>query len=54
MNITGTHFNYYLICHRKLWLFIKKNKIMGQMSFKQNGFRKTNFLNFPISDFNID
>jgi len=22
MNITGTHFNYYLICHRKLWLFV--------------------------------
>lgn len=21
MNITGTHFNYYLICQRKLWLF---------------------------------
>jgi len=21
MNITGTHFNYYIICHRKLWLF---------------------------------
>lgn len=21
MHITGTHFNYYLICHRKLWLF---------------------------------
>ncbi|MGF7139808.1 CRISPR-associated protein Cas4 [Roseimarinus sediminis] len=21
MNTTGTHFNYYLICHRKLWLF---------------------------------
>lgn len=21
MFITGTHFNYYLICHRKLWLF---------------------------------
>ena len=21
MTITGTHFNYYLICHRKLWLF---------------------------------
>ncbi len=21
MSITGTHFNYYLICHRKLWLF---------------------------------
>jgi CRISPR-associated exonuclease Cas4 len=21
MIITGTHFNYYLICHRKLWLF---------------------------------
>lgn len=21
MNITGTHFNYYLICKRKLWLF---------------------------------
>jgi len=21
MNITGTHFNYFLVCHRKLWLF---------------------------------
>lgn len=21
MSITGTHFNYYLVCHRKLWLF---------------------------------
>lgn len=21
MQITGTHFNYYLLCHRKLWLF---------------------------------
>lgn len=21
MQITGTHFSYYLICHRKLWLF---------------------------------
>ncbi len=21
MNITGTHFNYYLICHRELWLY---------------------------------
>lgn len=21
MNITGTHFNYYLVCQRKLWLF---------------------------------
>lgn len=21
MNVTGTHFNYYHICHRKLWLF---------------------------------
>ena len=21
MNITGTYFNYFLICHRKLWLF---------------------------------
>lgn len=21
MHITGTHFNYYQICHRKLWLF---------------------------------
>lgn len=21
MQITGTHFNYYQICHRKLWLF---------------------------------
>jgi len=22
MHITGTHFNYYIICHRKLWLFV--------------------------------
>lgn len=22
MNITGTHFNYFHICHRKLWLFV--------------------------------
>ncbi len=21
MNITGTHFQYYFVCHRKLWLF---------------------------------
>lgn len=21
MMVTGTHFNYYLVCHRKLWLF---------------------------------
>lgn len=21
MHITGTHFNYFLVCHRKLWLF---------------------------------
>lgn len=21
MHITGTHFNYFMICHRKLWLF---------------------------------
>jgi len=21
MNITGTHFNYYMVCYRKLWLF---------------------------------
>ena len=21
MQITGTYFNYYLVCHRKLWLF---------------------------------
>ena len=21
MSITGTHFNYYQLCHRKLWLF---------------------------------
>jgi CRISPR-associated exonuclease Cas4 len=21
MQITGTHFNYYMICYRKLWLF---------------------------------
>ena len=21
MNITGTHFNYYQVCKRKLWLF---------------------------------
>jgi len=26
MNITGTHFNYYQVCKRKLWLFANGRK----------------------------
>lgn len=51
MQITGTHFNYYLICHRKLWLFangvhmehtsdaVALGKLLHEESYKQRSER---------------
>lgn len=53
MNITGTHFNYYLICHRKLWLFsngiqmehtsdlVYEGKLIHETSYPQRSERYT-------------
>jgi CRISPR-associated exonuclease Cas4 len=47
MNITGTHINYYYICHRKLWLFanginmehtsqaVADGKLVGETTYPQ-------------------
>lgn len=47
MNITGTHINYYFVCHRKLWLFangiqmehtsdlVYEGKLLHQTSYPQ-------------------
>jgi len=49
MNITGTHFNYYQICHRKLWLFanniqmehtsdlVYEGKLIHESSYESRG-----------------
>lgn len=49
--ITGTHFNYYLVCHRKLWLFahriqmehtsdlVYEGKIIHESSYAQRAER---------------
>jgi CRISPR-associated exonuclease Cas4 len=51
MHITGTHFNYYLICHRKLWLFanginmepnsdlVTEGRLLHEHSYKQRSDR---------------
>jgi len=51
MQITGTHFNYYLICHRKLWLFangvqmeqnsdaVYEGKLIHENSYKERSDR---------------
>jgi len=31
MNIIGAHFNYYLVCHRKLWLFAGGRYILTRL-----------------------
>jgi CRISPR-associated exonuclease Cas4 len=53
MNITGTQFNYYLICHRKLWLFsnginmehtsdlVYEGKLIHETSYPQRSERYT-------------
>lgn len=37
MNTTGTHFNYYLICHRKLWLFANSITMEGNSDLVYEG-----------------
>lgn len=51
MNITGTHFNYYYVCHRKLWLFanginmehtsdlVSEGKLIHESSYPQRSER---------------
>ncbi|KGN69283.1 CRISPR-associated protein Cas4 [Porphyromonas sp. COT-108 OH1349] len=51
MFITGTHFNYYLVCHRKLWLFssgitmehtsdlVYEGKLIHENSYPQRSLR---------------
>ena len=63
MNITGTHFNYYLICHRKLWLFahhvqmeptsdtVAEGKFIHESTYMQ---RNTNFRELEIGGVKID
>lgn len=63
MQITGTHFNYYLICHRKLWLFangvqmeqtsdaVYEGKLIHENSYKQ---RSDRFKEIAIEGIKID
>lgn len=63
MHITGTHFNYYLICHRKLWLFahhvqmeptsdtVAEGKFIHESTYMQ---RNTNFRELEIGGVKID
>jgi CRISPR-associated exonuclease Cas4 len=63
MNITGTHFNYYQICHRKLWLFhsgmqmehtsdlVYEGKLIHENSYP---FRSERFREVEIGGIKID
>lgn len=63
MLITGTHFNYYLICHRKLWLFangitmehtsevVLQGKLIHENSYQQ---RSDRFKEIAIDGIKID
>jgi CRISPR-associated exonuclease Cas4 len=63
MIITGTQFNYYLICHRKLWLFanginmehtsdaVYQGKLIHENSYKQ---RSERFKEIAIDGIKID
>ncbi len=63
MHITGTHFNYYLICHRKLWLFahhvqmeptndtVAEGKFIHESTYMQ---RNSNFRELEIGGVKID
>lgn len=37
MHLTGTHINYYLICHRKLWLFANQIQMEHTSELVQEG-----------------
>ncbi|MCF8358648.1 MAG: CRISPR-associated protein Cas4 [Prolixibacteraceae bacterium] len=63
MQITGTHFNYYLICHRKLWLFanginmehaseaVYEGKLIHETSYPQ---RPERFKEIAVEGIKID
>lgn len=63
MYITGTHFNYYQICHRKLWLFangvnmehtsetVYEGKLIHENSYKQ---RSERFKEISVKGIKID
>lgn len=63
MYITGTHFNYYQICHRKLWLFanginmehtseaVFEGKLIHENSYKQ---RSERFKEISVQGIKID
>ncbi len=63
MQITGTHFNYFLICHRKLWLFsngiqmehnselVYQGKLIHENTYKQ---RSERFKEIAIDGIKID
>lgn len=63
MQITGTHFNYFLICHRKLWLFahhvqmeptsdaVAEGRFIHESTYLQ---RNSNFRELEIGGIKID
>ncbi len=63
MNITGTHINYYLICHRKLWLFanniqmehtndaVTEGKLIHESSYPQ---RSSKYEEITVEGIKID
>ena len=63
MHLTGTHFNYYLVCHRKLWLFangiqmehtsdlVFEGKLIHESSYAQ---RANSFKEVEIGGIKID
>ncbi|MFV0506159.1 MAG: Dna2/Cas4 domain-containing protein, partial [Bacteroidales bacterium] len=63
MQITGTHFNYYQICHRKLWLFasgihmesnselVYEGKLLHENSYKR---RSEKYKELAIDGIKID
>jgi len=63
MQITGTHFNYYMICHRKLWLFatginmestsdlVYEGKLLHETSYPR---RNDNYKEIAIAGIKID
>lgn len=63
MTITATHINYYLICHRKLWLFshglnmehtsdtVTEGKLIGEHTYKD---RATKYTEVQLEGIKID
>ncbi|WP_461630040.1 CRISPR-associated protein Cas4 [Labilibaculum euxinus] len=63
MHITGTHFNYYMVCHRKLWLFanniqmehssdlVYEGKLIHENSYQQ---RSSKYEEIAIDGIKID